>query len=125
MCIAMNELDDISIELLWHSSIYSLFISHSFRYHSPSYHSRIFLCYLTWGVHGSMNKWSIICSTFSGTKNLLHFTPFFVFISSLYHTIFSFLPSHFSSMEQMLMLMLIVVLEYKLHIHLLQIHSIN
>jgi len=50
-----------------------------------------------------MNKWSLICSTFLGTKNLLHSTSLFVFISSRYHITFQlFLPSHFS-LEQMLM----------------------
>jgi len=57
-----------------------------------------------------MNKWSLICSTFLGTINLLHFTPLFVFISSRYHYhILVVLPSHFSSMEQMLMFMLMLM----------------
>jgi len=55
-----------------------------------------------------MNKWSLICSTFLGTINFLHFTSLFVFITSRYHIIFSFLPSHFSSMEQMLMLISVI-----------------
>jgi len=33
-------------------------------------------------------KWLLICSTFLGTINLLHFTPLFVFTSSRYHIIF-------------------------------------
>jgi len=58
----------------------------------------------------SMNKWSLICSSFLGTINLLHFTPLFVFTSSRYHIIFLvILPSHFSSMEQMLMLMVMML----------------
>jgi len=35
-----------------------------------------------------VNKWSLICSTFLGTINLLHFTPLFVFTSCRYHIIF-------------------------------------
>jgi len=55
-----------------------------------------------------MNKWSLTCSTFLGSINLLHFTPLSVrihLISLSYH-ILVILPSHFSSMEQILMLML-------------------
>jgi len=51
-----------------------------------------------------MNKWSLICSTFLGTINLLHFTLVFVFTFVII-SYFSFLPSHFRSMEQILMLM--------------------
>jgi len=59
-----------------------------------------------------MNKWSLICSTFIGTINLLHFTPLFGFISSC--------SSHFSSMEQMLMLMLSHKTEWQLNTTLAQ-----
>jgi len=52
--------------------------------------------------HLTTNKQSLICSTFFGTVNHLHFTLLFVFISSRYHVLFSFLPSHFISLEQML-----------------------
>jgi len=50
-----------------------------------------------------MNNWSLICSTFSGPINLLHFTPLFVFAESRYHFSY-FAISFFISMEQMLML---------------------
>jgi len=66
-----------------------------------------------------MNKWSLICSTFLGTINLLHSTSLFVFISSRYHITFQlFLPSHFSFMEQMLMFFAIIVLRLVcFHLH--------
>jgi len=58
----------------------------------------------------SMNKWSLICSTFLGIINLLHSTSLFVFLSSRYHTTFQLFchlilvlwSNHFSFMEQML-----------------------
>jgi len=63
-----------------------LFISDTFRYHSPSCHSCQCLCYLTCKC-----LWiSIVINVFTslGTRNLLHFTPVFVFISSPYHIIY-------------------------------------
>jgi len=38
--------------------------------------------FMLFDLYVSMKKWTLICSTFLGTINLLHFTPLFVFISS-------------------------------------------
>jgi len=59
---------------------------------NSSYFGRIFSYnyQLFWFISDevSMNKWSLICSTFLGTINLLHSTFLFVFISSRYHITF-------------------------------------
>jgi len=56
-----------------------------------------------------MNKWSLICSTFLGTINLPPFhTVIRIHLISLSYNILVILPSHFSFMEQMLMLMLML-----------------
>jgi len=54
-----------------------------------------------------MNKWSLICSTFLGTINLPFHTVIRIHLISLSYNILVIFPSHFSSMEQMLMLMFI------------------
>jgi len=79
----------------------------SFHTHFAIIHRHIIHAnfYVIWLVYVPRNKWSLICSTFLGTINLLHFTPLFVFTSSRYHTfVLVNLTSHFSSMERMLML---------------------
>jgi len=57
-----------------------VFISHPFRYHSPSFHSRQFFLILLVSFINLLN--------FLDTVNHLHFTLLFVFTSSRYHIIF-------------------------------------
>jgi len=52
-----------------------------------------------------MNTWSLICSTFRHYKSPFH-TVIRIHLISLSYHILVILPSHFSSMEQMLILML-------------------
>jgi len=50
-----------------------------------------------------MNKWSLICSTFRHYKSPPFHSVIRIHLISLSHHILVILPSHFSSMEQMLM----------------------
>jgi len=60
----------------------SLAASQAANYGALNQYNRILLyCIVSY-------KWSLICSTFLGTINLLHFAPLFVFTSSRYHIIF-------------------------------------
>jgi len=71
----------------------------TFRRHSPSYHSRQLLLFLLVSVINLFNFFRLFKSSPFHTVIRIHL------ISLSYHILF-ILPSHFSSMEQMLMLML-------------------